>query len=257
MKYISKLSVETIALIASIKEKEVARREAQTHLDNVLATIKLPSGRTRNGGKKDLEDAKAKYDLARKEYFDSSSRLSAYLRQDVMVTRRKHVVDTFDILLSYYANNVTKDVVTAARTCFVEKAIQTITIKGYSFDVNCDIAYDGLMVNISPAGEGRSVCGGLVNVRRKNTFTYNRDIEKTLETITSVNVVGDELHIELPDEYRDCGYTISNQSRDDLDVDYARAVFFLFDACVDIANSFNCHVVESALAHSTYKVKNS
>lgn len=257
MKYISKLSAETIALLASIKDKEVARREAQTHLDNVLATIKLPSGRTRNGGKKDLEDAKAKYDLARKEYFDSSSKLSAYLRQDVMVTRSKHIIDTFDILLSYYANNVTKDVVTAARTCFVEKAIQTITIKGYSFDVNCDICYDGLMVNISPAGEGRSVCGGLVNVRRKNTFTYNREIEKTLETITSVNVVGDELHIELPDEYRDCGYTISTQSRSDLEVDYARAVFFLFDACVDIANSFNCHVVESALDHSTYKVKHS
>ena len=257
MKYISKLSVETIALIASIEDKDTARREAQTFFDNVLATIKLPSGRTRNGGKKDLEDAKAKYDLARKEYFDSSSKLSAYLRQDMMVTRRQHVVDILDMAIRHSHNNVTKDVLVAARTCFVEKAIQTITIKGYSFDVNCDIAYDGLAVNVSPKGEGRSVCGGLVNVRRKNDYTYNRDIEKTLETITSVNVTGDELHVELPDEYRDSGYTISCQHRDNLDVDYARTVFFLFDACVDIANSFNCYIVESALAHSTYKVKNS
>lgn len=257
MKYISKLSVETIALIASIKEKEVARNLAVVERDNVLATLKLPSGRTRNGGKQDLANAQSKYDLCFKDYWDTRQKLSAYLRQDMMVTRRKHIIDTFDILLSYYANNVTKDVVTAARTCFVEKAIQTITIKGYSFDVNCDIAYDGVMVNVSPKGEGRSVCGGLVNVRRNNDFTYNREIEEKLENITSVEITGDELHVELPDEYRDTGYTISCQHRDNLDVDYARAVFFLFDACVDIANSFNCHVVESALAHSTYKVKNS
>lgn len=257
MKYISKLSVETIALLASIKDKDVARREAQTHLDNIKATIKLPSGRTRNGGKKDLEDANAKYDLAHKEYFDSSSKLSAYLRKDMMATRRQHLTEILDVMIGHPNNNVVKDVIKAARTCFVEKAIQTITIKGYSFDVNCELCFDGMMVNISPVGEGRSICGGLVNVRRKNTFTYNREIEKTLETITSVNVTGDELHVELPDDYRDSGYTISFYNRDDLDVDYGRAVVFLLDACVDIANLFNCYIVESALAHSTYKVKNS
>jgi hypothetical protein len=255
MKYITKLSVESIALLASIKDKDVARREAQTHLDNVKATLQLPSGRTRNGGKKDLEDAKAKYDLAHNEYWDSYKKLGAYVRADMMVTRRQHIVDTFDTLLRHYPNNVCKDVLLAGRACFVERAIQTITCKGYSFDVNCDISFDGLMVNISPVGEGRSVCGGLVNVRRKNTYSYNRDIEKTLETITSVNVVGDELHVELPDEYRDSGYTISCQSRDNLEVDYARTIFFLFDACVDIANSFNCYIVESALAHSAYKIE--
>lgn len=257
MKYISKLSVETIALIASIEDKDKARREAQTFYDNVLATIKLPSGRTRNGGKKDLEDAKAKYDLARKEYFESSSKLSAYLRQDMMVTRRQHVVDTLDIAILHAPNNVTKDVLVAARTCFVEKAIQTITCKGYSFEVNCDIEYDGLSINVYPKAEGRSIGGGMVNVRRKNDFVYNREVEEKLENITSVNIVDDELHVELPDEYRDSGYTISCQHRDNLDVDYARTVFFLFDACVDIANSFNCYIVESALAYSTYKVKNS
>jgi hypothetical protein len=159
--------------------------------------------------------------------------------------------------IRHSANNVNKDVLIAARTCFVERAIQTITCKGYSFDVNCDISYDGLMVNISPKGEGRSICGGLVNVRRKNEYTYNRDIEKKLETISSITIVDDDLHIELPDEYTDSGYTISCQSRDNLEVDYARAVFFLFDACVDIANSFNCYIVEVALAHSTYTIKNS
>ena len=255
MKYISKLSVETIALLASIKDKDVARREAQTHLDNIKATIKLPSGRTRNGGKKDLDDAQSKYDLAKNDYWDSYKKLGAYLRADVMVTRRQHIIDILDMAIRHSHNNVTKDVLVAARTCFVERAIQTITCKGYSFDVNCDISYDGLMVNISPVGEGRSVCGGLVNVRRKHTYPENLSIDKKLETITSINVVGDELHVELPDEYRDCGYTISNQSRDDLDVDYARAVFFLFDACVDIANSFNCYIVESALAHSAYKIE--
>lgn len=257
MKYISKLSVETIALLASIKVAEQALGQAREQRDLVASTIKLPSGRTRNGGKADLADAQSKYDLSFKSYWDCRNKLGAYLRQDMMVTRRQHIVDTFDVLLSHYANNVTKDVVKAARACFVEKEIQTITIKGYSFDVNCDISYDGLMVNVSPKGEGRSVCGGLVNVRRKNEYTYNRDIETKLEDITSVAIVGDELHVELPDEYRDSGYTISCQHRDNLEVDYARTVFFLFDACVDIANSFNCHVVESALAHSTYKIKNS
>jgi hypothetical protein len=255
MKYITKLSVETIALLASIKQKDVARREAQTNLDVVKATLKLPSGRTRNGGKKDLEDAQSKYDLAHNEYWDSYKKLGTCLRADVVVTRRQHIVDILDMAIRHSHNNVSKDVLVAARACFVERAIQTITCKGYSFDVNCDISYDGLMVNISPKGEGRSVCGGLVNVRRKNSYSYNRDIEKTLETITSVNVVGDELHVELPDEYRDSGYTISSQSMDDMEVDYARTVFFLFDACTDVANSFNCYIVESALAHSAYKIE--
>lgn len=255
MKYISKMSVETIALLASIKEKDVARREAQTHLDNVKATIKLPSGRTRNGGKADLDDAKAKYDLAHNAYWDSYKKLGAYLRQDMMVTRRQHITEILDVMVGHPNNNVAKEVIKAARTCFVEKEIQTITIKGYSFDVNCELCLDGVMVNISPKGEGRSVCGGLLNVRRKNTFTYNLGIEKMLETITSVNVTGDELHVELPDEYRDEGYAISFYNRDDLEVDYARAVFFLFDACVDIANLLNCYIVESALAHSAYKIE--
>jgi hypothetical protein len=257
MKYISKLSVETITLLASIKVADVALKQAREERDVVSSGLKLPSGRTRNGGKQDLADAQSKYDLSFKSYWDTRNKLGAYLRQDMMVTRRQHIVDTLDTLLQHYPNNVCKDVVMAARTCFIERAIQTITCKGYSFDVNCDISYDGLMVNISPKGEGRSVCGGLVNVRRKNEYTYNRDIEQKLETITSVSIVGDELHVELPDEYRDSGYTISCQSRDDLEVDYARTVFFLFDACVDIANSFNCYIVESALAHSTYTIKNS
>jgi len=257
MKYISKLSVETIALIASIKEQEVARNLALVERDNVIATLKLPSGRTRNGGKKDLEYAKAKYDDLHKAYWDTRQKLSAYLREDMMVTRRQHLTEILDVMIGHPNNNVVKDVIKAARTCFVEKAIQTITIKGYSFDINCELCYDGMMVNVSRAGEGRSVCGGLVNVRRKNTFTYNREIENMLETITSVNLVGDELHVELPDEYRDSGYTISFHNREDLDVDYGRTVVFLLDACVDIANLFNCYIVESALAHSTYKVKNS
>ena len=257
MKYISKLSVETITLLASIKVADEAHKQVREERDLVASTIKLPSGRTRNGGKQDLADAQSKYDLSFKSYWDTRNKLSAYLREDMMVTRRQHIIDTLDTMLRHYANNVTKDVILAARTCFVEKAIQTITCKGYSFDINCDISYDGLMVNISPKGEGRSVCGGLVNVRRKNDYTYNRDIETKLETITSVAIVDDELHVELPDEYTDSGYTISCQSRDNLDVDYARTVFFLFDACVDIANSFNCYIIESALAHSTYKIKNS
>ena len=257
MKYISKLSVETITLLASIKVADEALKQAREQCDLVASGLKLPSGRTRNGGKQDLADAQSKYDLSFKSYLDTRNKLGAYLREDMMVTRRQHIIDTLDTMLRHYANNVTKDVVLAARTCFVEKAIQTITIKGYSFDVNCDISYDGLMVNISPKGEGRSVCGGLVNVRRNNDYTYNRDIETKLETITSVAIIDDELHVELPDEYTDSGYTISCQSRDNLDVDYARTVFFLFDACVDIANSFNCYIIESALAHSTYKIKNS
>lgn len=257
MKYISKLSVETIALLASIKVEEVALKQAREQRDLVASTIKLPSGRTRNGGKQDLADAQAKYDLSFKSYWDTRNKLCAYLREDMMVTRRQHIVDVLDMAIRHSANNVNKDVLMAARTCFVERAIQTITCKGYSFEVNCDISYDGLMVNISPQGEGRSICGGLVNVRRKNEYTYNRDIEKKLETISSITIVDDDLHIELPDEYTDSGYTISCQSRDNLEVDYARAVFFLFDACVDIANSFNCYIVESALAHSTYTIKNS
>lgn len=253
MKYITKLSVETIALLASIKVADEALKQAREQRDLVASTIKLPSGRTRNGGKKDLDDAQSKYDLSFKEYWDCRNKLSAHLRGDVMVTRRQHITDILDMSIRHAHCNVTKDVLVAARTCFIERAIQTITCRGYSFDINCDIAHDGLMLNISPKGEGRSVCGGLVNVRRKNEYTYNRDIEQKLETITSVSVVGDELHIELPDEYRDCGYTISVQSRDDLDVNYAQTLFFLFDACVGVANSFNCYIVESALSHATYK----
>ena len=257
MKYISKLSVETIALLASIKDKEVARDEAHAYREYVRSTIKLPSGRTRNGGKADLADAESKHDLCFKDYWDCRNKLGAYLRQDMMVTRRQHVVDILDMAIQHSHNNVTKDVLVAARTCFVEKAIQTITIKGYSFEVNCDIEYDGLSIDVYPKAEGRSIGGGMVNVRRKNDFVYNREVEEKLENITSVNIVDDELHVELPDEYRDSGYTISCQHRANLEVDYARTVFFLFDACVDIANSFNCYIVESALAHSTYKVKNS
>jgi hypothetical protein len=253
MKYISKLSVETIALLASIKVADEALKQAREQRDLVASTIKLPSGRNRNGGKKDLDDAQSKYDLSFKGYWDCRTKLSAHLRGDVMITRRQHITEILDVMIGHPNNNVVKDVIKAARACFVERAIQTIAIKGYLFDVNCDISFDGLMVNISPQGEGRSVCGGLVNVRRKNEYTYNRDIEQKLETITSVSVVGDELHVELPDEYRDSGYTISCQSRDDLEVDYARTVFFLFDACVDIANLFNCYIVESALSHATYK----
>jgi hypothetical protein len=257
MKYISKLSVETITLLASIKVANEALKQAREQRDLVASTIKLPSGRTRNGGKQDLADAQSKYDLSFKGYWDTRNKLGVYLREDMMVTRRQHIVDVLDMAIRHSANNVNKDVLIAARNCFVERAIQTITCKGYSFDVNCEICYDGLMVNISPKGEGRSVCGGLVNVRRKNGYTYNREIETKLETITSVNVVDDEMHVELPDEYTDSGYTISVQSRDNLDVDYAQTIFFLFDACVGIANSFNCYVVESALAHSTYTLKNS
>lgn len=257
MKYISKLSVETIALLASIKDKEVARDEAHAYREYVRSTIKLPSGRTRNGGKADLADAESKHDLCFKDYWDSRNKLGAYLRRDMMVTRRQHITEILDVMIGHPNNNVVKEVITAARNCFVNKAIQTITIKGYSFDVNCEINFDGVMVNVSPVGDGRSICGGMVNVRRKNDFVYNREVEEKLENITSVNIVDDELHVELPDEYRDSGYTISCQHRDNLDVDYARTVFFLFDACVDIANLFNCYIVESALAHSTYKVKNS
>jgi hypothetical protein len=258
MKYISKLSVETITLLASIKAENEALKQAREQRDLVASTIKLPSGRTRNGGKQDLADAQSKYDLSFKSYSDTRNKLCAYLREDMMVTRRQHIVDVLDMAIRHSSNNVNKDVLIAARTCFVERAIQTITCKGYSFDVNCEISYDGLTVNISPKGEGRSVlCGGLVNVRRNANYRYNRDIEKKLETITSVNVVDDEMHVELPDEYTDSDYTISVQSRDNLDVDYAQTIFFLFDACVGIANSFNCYIVESALAHSTYILKNS
>ena len=257
MKYISKLSVETITLLASIKVADEALKQAREERDVVSSGLKLPSGRTRNGGKQDLADAQSKYDLSFKSYWDTRNKLGAYLREDMMVTRRQHIVDVLDMAIRHSANNVNKDVLIAARNCFVERAIQTITCRGHSFDINCDISYDGLMVNISPKGEGRSVCGGLVNVRRKNEYTYNREIETKLETITSVNVVDDEMHVELPDEYTDSGYTISVQSRDNLDVDCAQTIFFLFDACVGIANSFNCYIVESALAHSTYKIKNS
>lgn len=257
MKYISKLSGETSVLLDHIKVSNDALKQAREERDLVASTIKLPSGRTRNGGKQDLADAQTKYDLSFKSYWDCRNKLSAYLREDMMVTRRQHIVDVLDMAIRHSANNVNKDVLIAARTCFVERAIQTITCKGYSFDVNCEISFDGLMVNISPKGEGRSLGGGLVNVRRKTDYSYNRDIEKKLEIVTSVAIVGDELHVELPDEYTDSGYTISSQSTDNLEVDYARAVFFLFDACVDIANSFNCYIVESALAHSTYTIKNS
>jgi len=253
MKYIVKLNVDTIALIALYNKAKVAKNEALVHRDLVANTIKLPSGRTRNGGKQDLADAQEKFETAYKEYMSCYNMATAHIRNDVMVTRRQHIIDTLDMAIHHAPNNVTEHVRVAARNCFVERAIQTITCKGYSFDVNCDIEYDGLSVNVWPKGEGRSIGGGVVNVRRKHNYAYNRELEKKMDETTSVAIVGDELHVELPDDYRDGGYTISFQSRSDLDVDYARAAFFIFDACVDIANYFNCYVVESAIAHATYK----
>ncbi len=254
MKHIIKLSVDTLAFIASYKKADEAHNEASAYRNAISSSIKLPSGRTRNGGKKDLADAEQKLTLARNEYFSVRTMAQSHIRKDVLVERRQNVVNAIDNMLYAPRCNVTKDVLLAARTCFVERVIQKVKVGDYTFDVMCDLEYDGVAVHISPEGEGRSLGGGMVTVRRKNKVTYNIEIEKELERITSAHISGEYLCVELPDDYTDGGYSINVKSRDEVDVQYARMMFFLFDSCVDIANGFNCHIVESALANSMYKV---
>jgi hypothetical protein len=254
MKHIIKLNVDTLAFIEAHKGANDRHNEASAFRNAISSSIKLPSGRTRNGGKKDLEDAEQKLTLARNEYFSVRTMMQTHIRKDVLAVRRDNIYDALNNMLYAPRCNVTKDVLLAARTCFVERVIQKVKVGEYTFDVMCDLEYDGVAVHISPEGEGRSLGGGMVTIRRKNKVTYNIEIEKELERITSAHIAGGYLHVELPDDYTDGHYTINVQSRSEVDVQYARAMFFLFDACVDIANGLNCYVVESALSHSMYKV---
>jgi hypothetical protein len=254
MKHIIKLNVDSIAFIEACKKASLAHNEASAYRNAILSSIKLPSGRTRNGGKKDLADAEQKLDLARKEYFSMCDLMRSNLRKDILVERRDNIYDALNKMLYDTRCDVTKDVLLAARTCFVERFIQKVKVGDYTFDVMCDLEYDGVAIHISPEGEGRSLGGGMVTIRRKHGVRYNIELDKELERITSASIVDDELHVELPDEYKDGGYTINIKSRDEVDAQYARTMFFLFNSCVDITNGFNCHIIESGLSHSMYKV---
>lgn len=253
MKHYIDITTETINAIAEYAKAQTQEKYALANRDNVASTIKLPSGRTRNGGKVALGIAEGQLEEARRHQSDCYRKKVQLLANDITVYRRNHIVNALGYVQSIQHDAITIEIVKAALRCFIENEIQTIKIGAYDFDINFACIGDGVGLNLTHSGEGRSVCGGLFNVKRKYN-QYEFSAEKALVDSIKVNVADNKLEVELPEDYVDGNYCVSIQNRDDINPDLARKYVFIIDALCHIANGLNSTMQEYALRVSKYNV---
>lgn len=253
MKHYIDITTETINAIAEYAKAQTHYEHARANYDNVASTIKLPSGRTRNGGKVALGIAEGQLEDARRHFNDCQRKKTQLLADDITVYRRNHIVNALGYIESVNNDAITIEITKAALRCFIQKEIQTIKIGAYDFDVNFDCTSDGVGLFINHSGEGRSVCGGLLNVKRKHDQYCFSNQQALLDSI-KVNIADDKLEVELQDDYVDGNYCVSISNRDDVHTDLARKYVFILDALCHIARGLNMTMQEYALRQSKYNV---
>ena len=233
--YTTKLNPATIEAMCEYKHVTKIYHQSLATRDMLAKAIVLPSGRTRKGGKADLAIANEDLDAKSKEYLDVKSKLRMNLRLDMNQTKETCVHNVLTNLMSCGRSDVTRSLARVARDSLGNKEIHTMYVcsPSYKFEICLRIEADGVVLNVYPLGQGRGVCGGAINVRRKGTMLYDYNNQKAI--IESMEVKVDEhdgeILTQLPDTSCDGDYGISLMSREHMDPNYARAFFFLTDAC--------------------------
>ena len=256
--YTTKLNPATIEAMSEHKHITEIYHQSLATRDMLAKAIVLPSGRTRKGGKADLAIANEDLESKGKEYLEVKSKLNMNLRLDINQTKQTCVYNVLTNLMNCGRSDITRSLARAARDSLGSKLIQTMYVcsPSYKFEICLTIEADGVIINVSPLGEGRGVCGGAINVRRKGTmlYDYKHQVQITESMDVKVNEKDGEIFIQLPDTSCDGDYGITLMSREHMDPNYARAFFFLTDACVDIANEFNGMLAIHALSLAKYKI---
>lgn len=256
--YTTKLNPATIEAISAYKHYTDVYNQSANDKEAIIKANTCPSGRMRKGGKAHIEIAEEVLQANKKHYLDAKSKLSMNLRLDINQTKQTCVHNVLTNLMSCGRSDVTRSLARAARDSLGSKLIQTMYVcsPAYKFEICLTIEADGVVLNVSPLGEGRGVCGGAINVRRKGDmiYDYSNQVKITESMDVKLNEENGEIHIQLPDCSCDGDYGITLMSRNHMDGNYARAFFFLVDACVDIANEFNGMLAIHALSLAKYKI---
>jgi len=243
MKHIITISNDTLLVINNAKALNLALHDQDEKIKNIEATLLLPSGRARSGGRKELQEANVVRDHLYNEWQKTFNLASNLLR-----TATKDYIKASCIrILENQSDQNDSDVGTILRAAVIaiqhESGKHTIRIDnpiagyGFSYDVYCAYSeHSGLCINVTEHNGGRSISGGIANVRRKYQ-PFRLEDERVKDVKFSINEQGN-LAVDVPASYADGGYVVTLNNHDELTSEEAHAMARVITALGHICHSF-------------------
>ena len=254
MKHIIQISTETIKALNARNEQVCAI----TKHNETISTFLSPSGRAKKGCAEHVATLNVQHDEMDKTLDVLKGRARNFLRQDVTDYNKGICRSHLERMCEYSTEGDMLSIVRAALDAFNTNTKQTISIgnsmMGYSFDFDVYCGYydsNGLCINITNKDEGRSFGGGVVCVRRNETFDDWKKREERFSVVTQYfSDAGDTLIVDVPPSYTDGGYSLSFDNQRECSPDYAIVAARLIQAashiCRDLAGSMRVEAMNNA-----------
>ena len=243
MKHIITISNDTLLAINNAKATNLVLTEQDKKIRLLEIELLLPSGRARKGGRKEVSEANVVRDHLYNEWQKTFNLASNLLR-----TATKDYIKASCIrILENQSDQNDSDVGTILRAAVIaiqhESGKHTIRIDnslagyGFEYDVFCAYSeHSGLTINVTEHNQGRSISGGIANVRRKYQPFLLED-ERVKDVKFSINEQGD-LAVDVPASYADGGYVVTLNNHDELTSEEAHAMARVITALGHICHSF-------------------
>lgn len=246
MKYIITISNDTLVAINNHKATSLALKNHDQQIATIEQTLLLPSGKARKGGRKELNDA----NVVRQHLVDESTKASNVASRLLREATNAFTKERCLTCLEAQADTNDTDVGAIYRAAVLafqdlESGKHTIRIDnpiaGYGFDYDVFCSYSdnyGLVINITKHNEGRSISGGIVNVRRKYQ-PYTLEDERMSVVDCYINDSGTNLVVDVPPSYVDGGYVVAVNQQDEQTPEEAQTTARLIAAMAHICQTFN------------------
>jgi hypothetical protein len=246
MKHIIPISTETLVVINNAKALNLALHDQDEKIKNIEATLLLPSGRARSGGRKELQEANAVRQHLCNQWHEAFRIACDHMRDVTTAFVKERCIKLLDDGSDTSTSDVS-DILKAASLAIQNRDTgrHTITIgnfvgdHSFKYDLFCTYTdHNGLCINITKVGEGRFIGGGIVNVRRKYQ-PFRLEDERMKDVQSYLNDSGTNLVVDVPMSYSDSNYVVAINNQDEHTADEAMATARLTAALGHICRMLN------------------
>lgn len=261
MNHTINISTETIEAIARLRQANADFNAIKDSIAKCESTLLLPSGRARKGGRKEMQDLEAVREEKLKVNMTATNEARHLLKKDVMVYIKNRCIDAIAHSVSTIGIGSLCSVFKAAEHSLTNGSTETISIDinqtgtTHEYDIVCSYQdySSGLTICISRKGEGRSLGGGIVNVRRNRPmFRFNDEKFSVINQFINDN--GTALIVGVPPSYLDGAYYVTIDGREDCGPGDAYAIAHLVNTCADICRYLNGNLRVECFNHAVDEI---